>query len=119
MVLPEVPKSVVVIGAGAIGIEFADFWNAFGVEVTVIEFMPRVLPTEYESTSASLTRTLKKRKMSIHPGAKTTGVKVSGKTVTTSFTDADGKNQTVTSERLLLARGASANIRGSGPEGVG
>ena len=42
MVLPEVPKSVVVIGAGAIGIEFADFWNAFGVEVTVIECMPRI-----------------------------------------------------------------------------
>src|SRR4030095_15613391 len=119
MVLPEVPKSMVVIGAGAIGIEFADFWNAFGVEVTVLEAMPRILTIEDEEVSEALTRALKKRKMSIHPGAKTTGVKVSGKTVTTSFTDADGKNQTVTSERLLLARGASANIRGSGPEGVG
>ena len=48
MVLPEVPKSVVVIGAGAIGIEFADFWNAFGVEVTVVEAMPRILPIEDE-----------------------------------------------------------------------
>jgi pyruvate/2-oxoglutarate dehydrogenase complex dihydrolipoamide dehydrogenase (E3) component len=66
MVLPEVPKSVVVIGAGAIGIEFADFWNAFGVEVTVIEYMPRVLPIEDEEISASLTRVLKKRKMTIH-----------------------------------------------------
>ena len=80
MVLPEVPKSVVVIGAGAIGIEFADFWNAFGVEVTVIEYMPRVLPIEDEEISASLLRTLKKRKMTVHTGAKTTGVKVSGKT---------------------------------------
>src|SRR5688572_9631890 len=51
MILFEVPKSVVVIGAGAIGIEFADFWNAFGVEVTVIEYMFRVLPIEDEEIS--------------------------------------------------------------------
>jgi dihydrolipoamide dehydrogenase len=119
MVLPEVPKSVVVIGAGAIGIEFADFWNAFGVEVTVIEYMPRVLPIEDEEISASLLRTLKKRKMVVHTGAKTTGVKVSGKAVTTSFTDADGKNQTVTSERVLLAVGVRANIENIGLEGMG
>src|SRR4051812_15780059 len=119
MVLPEVPKSVVVIGAGAIGIEFADFWNAFGVEVTVIEYMPRVLPIEDEEISATLLRTLKKRKMAVHTGAKTTGVKVSGKAVTTSFTDADGKNQTVTSERVLLAVGVRANIEGIGLEGMG
>ncbi len=119
MILPEVPKSVVVIGAGAIGIEFADFWNAFGVDVTVIEYMPRVLPIEDEEISASLLRTLKKRKMTVHTGAKTTGVKVSGKAVTTSFTDADGKNQTVTSERVLLAVGVRANIENIGLEGMG
>ncbi|HXU02648.1 MAG TPA: FAD-dependent oxidoreductase, partial [Polyangia bacterium] len=119
MVLPEAPKSVVVIGAGAIGIEFADFWNAFGVDVTVIEYMPRVLPIEDEEISATLTRVLKKRKMNIHTGAKTTGVKVSGKTVTTSFTDPDGKNQTVTSERVLMAVGVRANIEGIGLEGMG
>jgi dihydrolipoamide dehydrogenase len=119
MVLPEVPKSVVVIGAGAIGIEFADFWNAFGVEVTVIEFMPRILPIEDEEISASLTRALKKKKLTIHTGAKTTGVKVSGKQVTTSFTTADGKEQTVTSERVLLAVGVRANVEGIGLEGMG
>src|SRR5436190_2474415 len=119
MILPEVPKSMVVIGAGAIGIEFADFWNAFGVEVTVIEYMPRVLPIEDEEISATLLRTLKKRKMNLHTGAKTTGVKVSGKTVTTSFTDADGKNQTVTSDRVLLAVGVRANIENIGLEGMG
>ncbi|MES1208987.1 MAG: dihydrolipoyl dehydrogenase [Pseudomonadota bacterium] len=119
MVLPEVPKSVVVIGAGAIGIEFADFWNAFGVEVTVIEFMPRILPIEDEEISASLTRSLKKKGMTIHTGAKTTGVKVSGKTVTTSFTTADGQNETVTSERVLMAVGVRANVEGIGLEGMG
>src|SRR4029079_6901855 len=119
MVLPERPKSVVVIGAGAIGVEFADFWNAFGVEVTIIEFMPRVLPIEDEEISASLTRVLKKRKMNIHTGAKTTGVKVSGKSVTTSFTDSDGKERTVTSERVLMAVGVRANIENIGLEGMG
>jgi dihydrolipoyl dehydrogenase len=121
MVLPEVPKSVVVIGAGAIGIEFADFWNAFGVEVTVIEFMPRILPVEDEEISAALTRILKKKGMKILTGTKTTGVKVSGKTVTTSYVGADGqgKEETITSERVLLAVGVQANVEGIGLEGMG
>jgi dihydrolipoamide dehydrogenase len=119
MVLPEPPRSVVVIGAGAIGIEFADFWNAFGVEVTVIEFMPRVLPIEDEEISAALTRQLKKKGLTIHTGAKTTGVKVSGKQVITAFTTADGKNETVTSDRVLLAVGVRANVEGIGLEGMG
>ncbi len=119
MVLPEVPWSVVVIGAGAIGIEFADFWNAFGVEVTVIEFMPRILPVEDEEISAALTRVLKKKGLTIHTGAKITGVKVNGQTVTTSFTAADGSAQTVTSERVLMAVGVRANIENIGLEGMG
>jgi dihydrolipoamide dehydrogenase len=119
MVLPEVPRSVVVIGAGAIGIEFADFWNAFGVEVTVIEFMPRILPVEDEEISAALTRALKKKGLTIHTGAKTTGVKVNGKTVITSFTAADGSAQTVISERVLMAVGVRANIENIGLEGMG
>ena len=119
MILPEVPKSVVVIGAGAIGIEFADFWNAFGVEVTVIEFMPRILPIEDEDVSATLSRILRKKGMTIHTGSKTTAVKVSGKTVTTSFTTADGKEQQVTSERVLVAVGVRANVEGFGFEGMG
>jgi dihydrolipoamide dehydrogenase len=119
MVLPEVPKSMVVIGAGAIGIEFADFWNAFGVEVTVIEFMPRVLPIEDEEVSQSLARILKKKGMTLHLGAKTTGVKVSGKSVTTSFTTSDGQEKQVTSERVLMAVGVRANVEGFGFEGMG
>jgi dihydrolipoamide dehydrogenase len=119
MVLPEPPKSMVVIGAGAIGIEFADFWNAFGTDVTVIEFMPRILPIEDEEISTTLTRLLKKKGLKLHTGAKTTGVKVDGKTVTTSFTAADGTAQQVTSERVLLAVGVRANVEGIGLEGMG
>jgi dihydrolipoamide dehydrogenase len=119
MVLPEVPKSMVVIGAGAIGLEFADFWNAFGVEVTVIEAAPRVLPIEDEEISQALGRALKKKKMTIHTGAKVESVKVQGKAVTTTFAGGDGKSQTVTSERLLMAVGVRANVEGFGLEGMG
>jgi dihydrolipoamide dehydrogenase len=119
MVLPEVPKSVVVIGAGAIGIEFADFWNAFGVQVTVIEYAPRILPIEDEEISASLTRVLKKKGMTLLTGTKTTGVKVNGKQVTTTYVGADGKEQSITSERVLLAVGVQANVEGIGLEGMG
>jgi dihydrolipoamide dehydrogenase len=119
LVLPEVPKSMVVIGAGAIGIEFADFWNAFGAQVTVIEFMPRILPIEDEDISASLTRILKKKGLAIHTSTKTTGVKIEGKQVTTSFVGPDGKEQTVTSERVLMAVGVQANIENIGLDGMG
>jgi dihydrolipoamide dehydrogenase len=119
MVLPEAPKSMVVIGAGAIGIEFADFWNAFGVDVTVIEFMPRILPIEDEEVSAALTRNLKKKGMKILTGTKTTGVKVSGKTVTTSYVTPDGKEGQITTDRVLLAVGVRANVEGIGLEGMG
>jgi dihydrolipoamide dehydrogenase len=119
MVLPEVPKSVVVIGAGAIGIEFADFWNAFGVEVTVIEALPRVLPIEDEDISEALGRALNKKRIAVRTGAKVESVKISGKTVTTTFAGADGKSQSVTADRLLLAVGVRANTEGIGLEGMG
>jgi dihydrolipoamide dehydrogenase len=119
MVLPEAPKSVVVIGAGAIGIEFADFWNAFGAEVTVVEAMPRILPIEDEEISQALTRALKKKGMNIHANSKVESVKVAGKQVTTTFVGADGKSTSVTSDRLLVAVGVRANTEGLGLEGMG
>src|SRR4029453_1484310 len=112
MVLPELPKSVVVIGAGAIGVEFADFWNAFGAEVTIVEAMPRLVPIEDEEISESLARAFKKKKIAVHTGAKVAGVKVDGKKVTTRITGADGKEQEITSDRVLLAVGVRANVEG-------
>jgi dihydrolipoamide dehydrogenase len=110
---------MVVIGAGAIGIEFADFWNAFGVEVTVLEALPRILPIEDEEISDAASRALRKKGMAIHAGAKVESVKVSGKSVTTTFATGDGKSQSVTSERLLLAVGVRANTESIGLEGMG
>ncbi len=74
MVLKEVPKSMVVIGAGAIGVEFADFWNAFGVEVTIVEVAPRLVPIEDEDVSEVLARTFKKIGINVQTGAKVNGV---------------------------------------------
>ena len=119
MVLPEPPKSMVVIGAGAIGVEFADFWNAFGVEVTIIEFLPRLVPIEDEEVSKALARAFQKKGIKVLTGTKTTGVKVNGKTVTTSYTTPDGQAGEITTDRVLLAVGVRANVEGIGLEGMG
>jgi dihydrolipoamide dehydrogenase len=119
MVLPELPRSVVVIGAGAIGVEFADFWNAFGSEVTLVEAMPRLVPIEDEEVSATLERAFKKKKIAVHTNTKVAGVKIDGKKVTTSITGPDGKTQDLTSDRVLLAVGVRANVEGIGLEGMG
>jgi len=123
MILPELPKSVVVIGAGAIGVEFADFWNAFGAEVTIVEALPRLVPIEDADVSDALSRAFKKKKITLHTGAKVSGVKVEGEKgkakVITSITTADGKSQSIASDRVLLAIGVRANIEGFGLEGMG
>jgi dihydrolipoamide dehydrogenase len=121
MVLSELPKSVVVIGAGAIGVEFADFWNAFGAEVTIVEMAPRIVPIEDEEISETLARALKKKKIAIHTGAKVGSLNVDkdAKKVLTTITTADGKSEVLTSERVLLAVGVQANVEGFGLEGMG
>jgi dihydrolipoamide dehydrogenase len=119
IVLAEAPKSAVVIGAGAIGVEFADFWNAFGVDVTIIEFMPRLVPIEDEEVSKLLARSFQKKGIKVLTGTKTTGVKVNGKTVTTSYATPDGKEGQLTTDRVLLAVGVQANVEGIGLEGMG
>jgi dihydrolipoamide dehydrogenase len=121
MVLPELPKSVVVIGAGAIGVEFADFWNAFGAEVTIVEAMPRLVPIEDEEISETLARAFKKKKIAVKTGAKVASLKVDDakKKVTTTLTTADGGTETIVTDRVLVAVGVRANIEGFGLEGMG
>lgn len=117
MVLPERPESVVVIGAGAIGCEFADFWNAFGATVTIVEAAPRIVPVEDEEISETLTRSFKKKGIKVNVGCKVSSVKIEGNKVTTTFDN--GKSQSVTSDRVLLAAGVQANTEGIGLEGMG
>jgi dihydrolipoamide dehydrogenase len=117
--LPEVPKSLLVIGASAIGCEFASAYRAFGSEVTLVEALPRIVPVEDEEISAELTRALTKRGIKIMAGAKLTGVEKGSGEVTARITDADGKEQVVKAERMLLGIGIVANSKGFGLEELG
>lgn len=105
------PKSIIVLGAGAIGVEFAYFLNAFGTEVTLVEMLPRVLPVEDEEISASLERSLKKQGLSIHTATKAESIIVGKKGVSVDLVKGDEKT-TVQAECLLLAVGVGAYTEG-------
>ncbi len=103
--LPEIPKTLIVIGAGAVGVEFASIFNSFGSQVTILEALPRVVPVEDEEISAELDKTYRKKGINIQTGCTVEGVKKDAKGVTVSFKDRDGKAQTLLAEKLLLAVG--------------
>lgn len=103
--LPEIPKTLIVVGAGAVGVEFASIYNSFGTDVTILEALPRVVPVEDEEISAELDKSLKKRGIKIFTSSAVEGVKKDAKGVTVSFKDKDGKAQTLQAEKLLLAVG--------------
>jgi dihydrolipoamide dehydrogenase len=103
--LPEIPKSLIVVGAGAVGVEFASIYNSFGTQVTILEALPRVVPVEDEEISAELDKTYRKKGINIFTSCTVEGVKKDGKCVTVSFKDKDGKAQTLQADKLLLAVG--------------
>ena len=118
MVLPEQPKSMIVVGSGAIGIEFADFYNTMGTKVTVVEFMPNILPVEDEDTSKHVEKSLKKSGIEIMTNASVESVDTSGNGVKATVKTATG-NITLEADILLSAVGISSNIEGQGFEEVG
>ena len=103
--LPAVPKTLVIVGAGAVGVEFASIFNSFGTKVTVLEMLPRVTPIEDEEISAELEKALKKKGIQIFTEAKVETVKKDAQGATVSFTDKAGKTQTISAERVLMAVG--------------
>jgi dihydrolipoamide dehydrogenase len=103
--LPAIPKTLIVVGAGAVGVEFASIYNSFGTQVTILEALPRVVPVEDEEISAELEKSYKKRNIDIHTSSKVESVKKDAKSVTVAFTDKEGKKQTLQAEKLLLAVG--------------
>jgi dihydrolipoamide dehydrogenase len=116
------PKSLLVVGSGAIGIEFASFFRDLGAEVTVVEVMDRVLPVEDEDISAFARKAFEKRGMKIHTGATVKGLKA-GKdnvTATIELKDKDGKTKTesLTVDRVILAVGIVGNVENLGLEGT-
>lgn len=118
MVLPEQPKSMIVVGSGAIGIEFADFYNTMGTKVTVVEFMPNILPVEDEDSSKHVEKSLKKAGIEIMTNASVESVDTSGNGVKATVKTATG-NIILEADILLSAVGIASNIEGQGFEEVG
>ena len=112
------PASLIVIGAGAVGMEFADVYRAYGVEVTVLEALPRVLPVEDEEASAQIARLFTRRGVTVRTGVKV--VKVTpGKGSVAVEIDAEGKRETLTAAQVLMAVGRGARTKGLGLEALG
>ena len=103
--LPAVPKTLVIVGAGAVGVEFASIFNSFGTQVTVLEMLPRIVPLEDEEISAELEKALRKKGIQIFTEAKVESVKTDSKGASVSFKDKAGKVQTLAAERVLMAVG--------------
>ena len=118
LVLEKAPKTMAVIGAGAVGCEFADVFNAFGTQVTLIEVMPNILPLEDADVSTELARAFKKRKIDVVIGAKISGAKV-GKGSVSMTVEAGGQKRTLEVERVLVATGRAPNVEDIGLKEAG
>jgi dihydrolipoamide dehydrogenase len=108
----KLPKSAIIVGAGAIGVEFAYFFNAFGTNVTLVEMLPQVLPVEDEEISKTLHRALAKQGIAIHTGTKCENFRVGKDSVKVDLIAADGTKTEVEADVLLSAIGVVANIEG-------
>ena len=113
------PKSLVVIGAGAIGMEFASFYADLGSAVTVVELLPRVLPVEDEEISAAARKAFEAQGMTIHTGARVTSLAANGGAVQAAIETEDGKAEEATFDRAILAAGIVGNVEDLGLEGTG
>lgn len=118
MSLQQQPKSIIVVGSGAIGIEFGYFYNSMGSKVTVVEFMPRIVPVEDEDISKELEKNLKKQGIEIMTSSEVTKVDTSGAGVKATVKTANGE-VTLEADILLSAVGITANIEGIGLETLG
>ncbi|MDB4889210.1 MAG: dihydrolipoamide dehydrogenase [Gemmatimonadetes bacterium] len=109
LILEKAPKSVIIVGAGAVGCEFADVFAAFGSQVTIVEVMPNVLPVEDADCSKEVERAFKKRKIDVLTGAKISNVKVAKDTVSMDV-ESGGEKKSLTADIVLVAAGRAPNI---------
>ncbi|HPP40011.1 MAG TPA: dihydrolipoyl dehydrogenase, partial [Candidatus Kapabacteria bacterium] len=119
LILQEAPKSMIIMGAGAIGVEFAYFYNSFGTEVTIIEMMDRLLPVEDEEVSKELERNYRKEKIKILTNTKVLSAKAVGDGVEVKVQKKDGSEETLKADIALNAIGIQANIENIGLENIG
>ncbi|MEO6834193.1 MAG: dihydrolipoyl dehydrogenase [Chitinophagaceae bacterium] len=118
MVLPKQPKSMIVVGSGAIGIEFAYVYNSMGTKVTIVEFMPRIVPVEDEDISKELEKIYKKKGITILTNSSVEKVENSGDGIKATVKMPDGSMQTLEADVLLSAVGVVANIENVGLEAL-
>ncbi|TKK67651.1 dihydrolipoyl dehydrogenase [Ilyomonas limi] len=119
MVLPQQPKSMIVVGSGAIGVEFAYVYNSMGTKVTIVEFMPRVVPVEDEEISKELEKQFKKQGIEIMTNATVESVDISGNGVKAQVKKQDGSTVTLEADIVLSAVGVVANVENIGLEELG
>ena len=113
--LKEIPKSLVIVGAGAVGVEFASIFRSFGTEVTILEMLPRLVPVEDEEISKELARVYRKRGITFHTAAKVEKVEKSKSGIAVSFS-IDGKQQKVETDKILIAVGRKPRTENIGLE---
>ena len=118
MVLPKQPKSMIIVGSGAIGVEFAYFYNSIGTKVTIVEFLPRIVPVEDEEISKELEKVYKKKGIDIMTSSEVTGVDTSGDGVKATVKTKEGE-VTLEADIVLSAVGIVANIQNIGLETLG
>jgi dihydrolipoamide dehydrogenase len=116
LALKAIPRSMVVMGAGAVGVEFASIFRRFGTKVTILEMLPRAVPLEDEEISAELEKSFRRQGISIATQAKVEKATKTANGVAVSYTGADGKSQAIEAETLLVAVGRSPNTSGVGLE---
>jgi len=117
MILKDLPEKMTIVGSGAIGVEFAYFYNAFGTEVTIVEMLPNIMPIEDKDISDVVAREFKKRGIKLLTGTKTESVEVKGDKV---FTNVSGKsNEVLESDVVLIAIGVVGNVENIGLEEIG
>ncbi|HEU0148073.1 MAG TPA: dihydrolipoyl dehydrogenase, partial [Bradyrhizobium sp.] len=119
MVPPSFPKSLIVMGSGAIGIEFASFYRTMGCEVTVVELLPQILPVEDAEIAALARKRFEKQGIKIYTGTKVTKVEKGGTDVTCTLDDGKGKTSTLKAERVISAVGVVGNTENLGLEKLG
>ncbi len=119
LTLPNMPKKMIVIGSGAVGVEFASVMNSFGAEVTILEALPRIVPVEDEEVSKELARQYKKRGIEINTSCKVEKIEKNGEGALVTWTDPAGKTQTKQAEKVLVAVGRAPRTYDTGLDKVG
>ncbi len=119
LVIPAIPKSMIVIGSGAVGVEFGSIFRSFGAEITIVEYLPRLVPAEDEDVSKELARNFRKRGIDLHVSARVETVERTETGARVTFFTADGKQVVKEAEKVLVAVGRAPRTDGINLESLG